>query len=209
VSEINWSSLKKTADDAIKPLDVGRYRFMITRPDVRQASTGSWMIVVHLVVQGGDRHGKDLMNNFVMAPDSAFALNRWFKNFEAIGITESFWTQLSQSGLNLEQSLRTVASAIDGRLVEAEVDIKLFRDQQRNEFVAFYPVPQQPSVGNPSVFAQSSPSGTSGPSGAPPVPVIPGGGVSTPSVPISVPTVSVSSAPVPPKTPVAPPNEPF
>jgi hypothetical protein len=214
VSEVNWLRLKQTGDDATKPLEVGRYRFRCERPAYRQAQTGAPMIVVHLVVQGGPKHGKDLMHNFVLSVDNAFALSRWFANFEAFGLGEEFWQKLSETGYTQEQALQVVAQTIDGRIVEAEVGQREFRGSMRNEFNAFYPVPGQPVVNSPLV---SVPTGSGAPTPGM-TPSVPSGVPSvTPSVPSSAPS-GVPSIPTPHVSPVstpaptsvsAPPEEPF
>jgi hypothetical protein len=210
---VAWGQLKTQADDAIKPLDPGRYRFLCSKAEHRMASTGSHMVVVHLVVQSGPKHGKDLMHNFVFTPDNSFALAMWFRNFDAFGLGSDFFATLSG---DLQVDMPRVAAAMIGRQVDADVSQREFQRQMRNNFDAFYPIIGQ---------TQAVPGPTAGTVNIMPgVPSVPNPGV--PSTPPrvttpGVPQVTSPSASIPPTPVIAspavvpaggaplPPDEPF
>lgn len=183
---VAWGQLKQTADDAIRPLDVGTYLFLCSKAEHRRASTGAHMVVANLNVQGGPKHGKSLMHNFVFSPDNSFALAMWFRNFEAFGIDSNFFTALTG---NLDQDMPMIANALVGRSAMGTVSIRKFQGQDRNQFDSFAPavgvnmaavtgstMPMpSPSIPTPAVSVPSSP-------GVPGVPGVPQG-IPTPTVP--------------------------
>lgn len=184
---VAWGQLKQTADDAIRPLDVGTYLFLCSKAEHRRASTGAHMVVANLNVQGGPKHGKSLMHNFVFSPDNSFALAMWFRNFEAFGIDSNFFTALTG---NLDQDMPMIASALVGRTAMATVSIRKFQGQDRNQFDSF-----APAVGVNAMMSGPTAGVTSG---APSVPT-PTAGINpgvpgVPGVPQGIPTPAVPSA---------------
>lgn len=213
MSEISWSALKKGADDAVRPLDEGEYLFQCTKAEYRKASTGSPMVVVTLAVQGGPKHGKTLMHNFVLTVDNSFALAMWFRNFAAFGITDEFFSQLSG---NTEADLPLVANAMIGRSAMAVVKQRMFQGTMRNNFESFSPAAGAatsmpgPSIGVPHVgpsVGVSHPPAV--PSAVPSVPTTP----AVPSVPSPAPAAATAAPSVPsvpqPTGISVPPDDPF
>lgn len=205
MSEFNWSALKKTADDAIKPLEDGTYTFLCTKAEYRKAQTGSPMVVATLAVQGGPKHGKTLQHNFVLTIDNSFALAMWFRNFAAFGIGDETFAMLSGQ---VENDLSFLASTLVGRSAQAEVGQRMYMNQMRNEFKSFSPVVGGAvAAPGPMVPSGVSTSPTVAP-GVPSVPTTP----SVPSAPSPAPATgpSVPSVPQPASTgPSAPPQLPF
>jgi hypothetical protein len=227
-SSVAWGQLKQNADDATKPLDPGKYLFKCVKAEHRMASTGANMIVVNLEVQGGPKHGKSLMNNFVFVPDNSFALAMWFRNFAAFGISMDFFGTLSG---DLASDMPYLAAALVGRQANATVSIKPYQGQDRNQFDSFEPAAgvAQPGPGAGLMLPGMNTvgPGSSGPTVGPgiPTPVVstgPGvlagpGAPQATGTPAPVVTTPVAAVPVAPTTPTSaiagnipvPPDDPF
>lgn len=184
MSGVNWADLKKTADDATKPLPKDWYEVVVDSADQKTASTGSEMIAVKFKVDSGPHAGRVLFTNLVLSPDSGFALSLFFRNLGALGIDDGFFNQLSASGMDVRASLTSIAQTIVGRRARVEVGIRQWQGQDRNEVTNM----QAATTGAGGV------PGGPGPIGAPPVPGVVGG---PPVPPAGPPTPAASGPPVP------------
>jgi hypothetical protein len=193
VSEIDWAALRKNADDATRPVPAGWYELVVEKAELKKAQTGADMIVVQFKVDTGAQQGKTIFTNLVFSPEKAFALNIFFKNLEAMGIDANFFASLQQQGASLEQALSTIANTIVGRNVRAEISIRTWQGQERNEIKNMTTPTGAPGglPGGPTPAVASV-----GPAGGPPVPA-----ASTPPTP---PTPGASTDAAGPPTPPPP-----
>lgn len=187
---VNWADLKKTADDATKPLPKDWYEVVVDSAERKTASTGSEMISVKFKVDAGPHAGRVLFTNFVLSPDSGFALSLFFRNLAALGVDEGFFNGLSQSGMDIQASLAAIAQAIVGRRASVEVGIRQWQGQDRNEVT---------NMKGTTTGAGGVP-GAPGPIGGPPVPGVAGG----PPVPPVPPAGPPTPAPIPAAAPPVP-----
>lgn len=185
MGEIDWASLKQQAEDATRPLPDGDYPVVVTKAELKKASTGADMIVAHLTVTGGALQGRIVFNNFVFSPEKAFALKMWFDALAAFGLNDAFFAQ----GPSLEQ----VAAALVNRTAITTVGTREWQGRQLNECKSF-------KVGG----VAGVPAGV--PSVAANIPVPAAASAASTSMP-PVPAVSSSVPPVPnvPTVPSAPP----
>lgn len=189
MSTIDWASLRKNADDAMRPAPDGEYTLKVKKAEAKTASTGSQMIAVNFVIEGGPSHGKGVFWNLVLSPDNAFALNMFFKRLDAFGIDPTM-----NGGLSMEQ----IASMMEGATVDATLGHRTFQNVDRNEITE---VRRNP-MNSPRLVASPAASATPAVSNQPP----------TPQVSTAPPTPSPTATPVPtpaPNGPSAPPDEPF
>ena len=193
MTTIDWKSLRQTAEDSARPLPPDWYDVVCDKAEATVASTGSDMLKVTLRVTGGPHDGRPLWTNFVLTPDNGFALNIFFRNVQAFGVDPAI---VAPAG-----SLAEVALALIGRTARAQVGVRTWQGQERNEIVNVVPsgTAQVPVPGAGSGPALSGPVGpaVSVPSPSSPSPMIP-----APTVP------GPSHGPVTPG-PVAPPEPPF
>lgn len=188
MSEIDWAALRKQADDATKPVPADWYELVVEKAEHKKAGTGADMITVQFKVDAGAQQGKTIFTNLVFSPDKAFALNIFFKNLEALGIGPDFFAQLQQSGASVESSLATVASTLVGRRANAEVGVRTWQGQERNEIKNM----TAPTTGPGGVPGAPGPA-IANVAGGPPVPPAAG---NTPPVPGA--STSSAAAPTPP-----------
>lgn len=193
MSTIDWASLRQNADDAMRPAPDGEYTLKVKKAEAKTASTGSQMIAVNFVIEGGPSHGKGVFWNLVLSPDNAFALNMFFKRLDAFGIDPTM-----NGGLSMEQ----IASMMEGQMVDATLGHREYQNVVRNEVTE---VRRNPMSSPRAYSAASSPAASATPavSNQPP----------TPQVSTAPPTPSPTAAPVPTPPPAsgvsAPPDEPF
>lgn len=202
MSTTKWSELKKQADDATRPIPDDWYEIVVTKAELKEASTGSPMIVTTFKVDSGPHAGRSLFTNFVFTAENPNALMFFFRNMEAFGFNEDFFTQLEAQGVGVEAGLHVIAEQIVGRKVRAEVGSRTWQGQPRNE------IKQYAFLGGPLGSGPVVPVvtlGVPGPGAAaggsmPPVPSV-GALPPTPSSPAVAATPSASPATPPPVPP--------
>lgn len=210
MSGVSWKDLRKTAEDATKPLADDWYECVVDSTEATTASTGSPMIKTVLQVTDGPHAGRKLWTQFVFSADNPNALIFFFRNMAALGLGESFFDGLTAQGLDVDQSMRAIAQSIEKRKVRVKTEIRKWNGADRNNVAELQPSTTgpgglpggQPAVGLPNLGGTGLPGGT-GLSGV-------GGGVGGPSMPSglggasAVPTVSVSQTPATESAPDSP-----
>ncbi len=180
MTTIDWSSLKKTADDATRPIPVGSYVVQVDKAEAAQASTGAQMIKIQGHVVGGEANGRAVFNNFVLSPDKAFALAMFFRGMAAFGFGDDFFSQ--------QPSMEQIAAAMVGRYATVTLSIRQWQGQDRNQCDAWDVPPAQ--YANPDIDLIWSPD-TTHEQTTPGVPSVP----STPAVPSTVAAAGVPDGP--------------
>jgi hypothetical protein len=181
VESVNWRDLRKTAEDSTKPLPEGMYNVKVDKAEPTKASSsGADMIKTTLVVEDGPHSGRRLWTNFVLSPESPFALNMFFKNLGGFGLGEDFFAELEASGASVETSISVIADALVGRTASGSVTVRQWQGQDRNEINNFV-------IGGSAAGAPASASGAN--PGGPPVPGAFGAGsAGLPSTPTAQPS---------------------
>lgn len=186
VNEIDWSSLKKSADDATKPAPDGDWDVEFTKAEATHASTtGNPMIKAQAKIIAGAAQGKTVFHNFNITPDSAFAMSIFFRYMDALGIDPI------TGSLSVEQ----IASMLVGRRVRVTLSTRVWQNTARNNIDNMMPIPGAPNSGGPAGPAVPSPSAT--PAATPGVPSTPSSVPSTPSQTPAGPSSSGSAPPIP------------
>lgn len=193
-----WDQLIKTANDAgFFVLPVGDYACRITNADVRKSGTGKDQIKVRWEVLTGPMVGKSVNDNMTISPESATAVAIFFRQMDAIGLTEDFFKG-GQTGV--KPSLPHVASAMVGRTATLSIGHREWNNQTQMDVKAIRPLQgvggaPMPQVGGPPV------PGVPAPPVAPPMPPVP-----TAPQPQMVQTNGANApAPAAPPPPMAPP----
>ncbi len=193
MSGVSWRDLRKTAEDATKPLADGWYECVVEKAEATTASTGSPMIKTTLQVTSGTHAGRKLWTQFVFSPDNPNALIFFFRNMAALGLGESFFDSLTQQGLDVDSSMLAIAQSIGGRQVRVRTAIRKFNGSDRNNVEELQPSESgpgglpggQPAVGIPSVGGL--------PGGVPPMP--PTTQAAPPTVPAQAPATGGTDGP--------------
>ena len=67
---IDWDKELKEMEEGTKAVPAGNYSFKVTKTELKQARTGSPMIVITAMIDGGPHHGRLLWNNLVFKFDN-------------------------------------------------------------------------------------------------------------------------------------------
>lgn len=178
MSGVSWKDLRKTAEDATKPLVDGWYECEVEKAEATTASTGSPMIKAVLAVVDGVSTGRKLWTQFVFSADNPNALIFFFRNMAALGLGEAFFDGLTQQGLDVDASMVTIAGSIQGRRVRVKTEIREWNGAKRNNVAELQPSETGPGGlpgGQPAVGLPSVGGGLPGGTGGPPVPPSPVG----------------------------------
>lgn len=181
MAETTWGALRKTAEDASKPLPKDTYDVTVSKAESTVASTGSPMIKATLDVKSGPQAGnRKLFTQFVMKADAPFAVQMFFTNLAAFGLGEQFFAQLPD---DLEAGMPIIADALVGRSARANVEPRPYQGVERDNVTGFAPplggaqaASVASSIAGPPVPGQSSaaPAGPPVPQ-SPPTPGVPQG----------------------------------
>lgn len=184
MSEVNWSALKKSADNAMKPAPPGDHVVEIRKAEAVTNSSGNPMYKVQGVIVSGPAEGKTVFNNFNVTVDSEFALGIFFRHMAALGLDDAFFA----TGPNHAQ----VASALVGRRALWTLSIRQWQGQDRNQVDNIQPVtgPLAQSVG----VAAAGPGNPT----LPPTPKMPAGPATPPHVGAMTPSAPATPPPVTP-----------
>lgn len=180
----SWGSLRKTAEDASKPLPKDWYDVQVEKAELTTSSTNKPMIKVVLQVMSGPQAGnRKVWTQFVFSPDSPFALQMFFKNMAAFGLDEKFFDSLPEG--DPEVGLNLVAAQLTGCTARALIAPRTFNGTDRDNVVEI--TAPQGGASRPAVSVAPAPSTSSAPAGPP-----------TPNVPAGPPTPGTGAAPTSP-----------
>jgi hypothetical protein len=200
MSTIDWSALKKEADDAIKPLDEGDYDLLVEKSELKfAAKTGAPMVVLQMKVVNGPKSGRIVFTNIVFSTDKAFALAMWFKKLAAFGLDDAYFAR----GPELDD----IAVSLLGRYVTATLGIREWNDTKSNDVSSFKPTigaiqPNNLMIGGGPLLPGGGPTPKSAFVASNTVPSVPSpAGVSAPQPGVPAPTTTPGSAVPGPSTP--------
>lgn len=183
---VNWSQLKKSADDATKPAPDGDHPVEIGKATLVTNSSGNPMYKIQAKIFDGPATGKTVFNNFNITVDSAFAMAIFFRHMAALGLDDNFFG----NGPSHEE----VCSALVGRRSMWTLSTREWQGQPRNQVEDIKPLSgplaSMPIGGGSSIGG--APVGVQGGS-QPPVPSLPSG----PPVPQMSTTPATAPPPVP------------
>lgn len=178
MSEIDWASLRKTAEDGTRPVPDGTYDVEVETATATTSSTGKPMIKLVLRIVTGPHATRQVFTQITLSADSAFSLAIFFRHMEAFGLGKDFFAG--------NPPMAQVAEALRGRTVRVDVGSRTFQGVERNEIKDYLPG----GVGTPGFNPLASPVAS--------VPgVVPGLGAPAPVVPPVVAGPAVAPTPVP------------
>jgi hypothetical protein len=181
----NFKDLLAQAKTAsFEALPIGNYDIEVSEATAVTSSTNKPMIKVKAKVTTGPYTKRTVMTQFVLSTDNAIALNIFFRNLRAFGLTDEWLTALGGA-----QDLTPIAQALVGRRAVFELGIREWQGENRNEVKNVKP---------PSGVAAAPPQGLPGTGGLPGS-GLPGGGsmTMTPPAPPAQPAVAQPPAQAP------------
>jgi hypothetical protein len=171
----NWSALLDEAGDtgSFEVLPAGDYDLRVAKAEATQSGNGKLMFKLTNEVTAGPHKGRRVWSNLVLTVDNPTALGIFFRQMAAIGISKSYFEG--------DPSDAQVADALTGREFRAQVAVKQWQGNDRNEIKAYFPARKEGDV----------------PAAPPPIPQTP------PINPQPAPVAAVAPAPAPPASAAA------
>jgi hypothetical protein len=200
---VPWDRLIDEAGEAAEEygvLPAADYDLKITKAEAKMSSNGKLMYAITCEVTEGPYKGRKVWSNLVLTRDNPTALGFFFRHMAAIGIDKSYFKQ--------NPSDAQVADALLGREFRAQLSIRQYQGQDRNDIKSYHPKVE----GAPSATAPPPPPMPTAPVNPQPAVAQP----STPTAPATQPAAAATSpaapapavgepAPEPPAQPAVPP----
>jgi hypothetical protein len=173
MADIPWDELMDAAEGSdFAPVPQSDYDVKISATEATTSSTDKPMWKITADIESGPHEGRKLFTQQTLTMDNPNALNIFFRQMAAAGLTSEFF--------KTKPNNQQIADALLGRRFRAKVIIKEYQGLPRNEIKAWNP-----------------PAGAGGAPGGPP----PGASTAPPPPPPSTSSPSTASAPPPPPPP--------
>jgi len=206
MADIPWDELMDAAGGSdYAPIPQGDYDVKIVETEATKSSTDKPMWKITAQVLNGPHEGRKLWTQQTLSMDNPDALNVFFRQMAAAGLTGEFF--------KTKPSNQQIADALMGRQFRAKVTIREWQGVNRNNIKQWNPMGR---AGVPAGGAPPPP-GAAMPSSAPPPPPPPGASAAppppppapapSPSLPATEPAAAAPPAAPPPPAAPAPPQE--
>jgi len=197
MADIPWDDLMDAAEGSdFAPIPQSDYNVKISATEATTSSTDKPMWKITADVEDGPHEGRKLFTQQTLTMDNPNALNMFFRQMAAAGLTSEFF--------KTKPTNQQIADALLGRRFRAKVIIKEYQGMPRNEIKQWNPpagsggAPGGPPPGAATAGPPPPPAATGAPAGAPPPPPPPA--AATP------PPAAAPPAPAPPAPPPAAPG---
>lgn len=188
----SWGQLLNDAGDtSFDVLPAADYDLKMVKVEAKQSKNGKLMFAYTADVTAGPYKGRKVFGNLVVSPDNPTALNIFFRQVQAIGISRDFFTN--------NPSDSQVAEALNGREFRGQVGVRSWQGQDRNEVKSYSPITKTAAAGSPvppaPMTAPAAPAGMPSATAAPTV--APAPQAAPPAAAAAAPQVAPTSAPAP------------
>lgn len=159
MATFSWGDLRQAADEAgFTTVPAGPYAVSVKTAEAKKTGTGKDKISVRFTINTGPMSGKSLFNDFVISPENGTALGFFFRHMKAMGLGPDYFAT--------NPALEKVAQDLVGRSCEADVGIRLWNEEERNEIKGLKPL-GTPSAAAPAGGGVPQPQPTPQPQPAP------------------------------------------
>ncbi len=189
----SWNDLINDAGGAggsYEPIPAGDYDFTVSEAEVKQSSNGKTMYAVRCKVEAGPHAERIVFHQFVISPENPNALAMFFRQMNLLGLGREFFAG--------DPADHQVADSLKGKRFRAQVQIRTWQGQEKNEIKQIF---SAVSAGSPG----GMPGGAARPPAPAPAPAAPAPSAATPPpAPAPAPEYSAPAAPAPAPAPAAP-----
>ena len=204
MADIPWDELMDAANDSdFAPIPQSDYDVKISATEATTSSTDKPMWKITCDVISGPHAGRKLFTQQTLTKDNPNALNIFFRQMAAAGLTSEFF--------KTRPTNQQIADALLGRQFRAKVIVKDYQGMPKNEIKQWNPPSAAAAAGGPPPPAASAPGGPPPPpqssSSAPPPPPAPAASAPPPP-PAAAPPAAAPPAAAPPATPPPPAEQP-
>lgn len=148
---LDWDAIleeQESADTEFAAIPATSYTVEVESAEARVAQTGNKMINLTCRVQGGPYDGRLIWTNIVFATDNPTAMKFTLRKLKALGVTQEWLARENPS-------THTIASKIEGAVVEAEVTQRPWEGEMRNDIKSFKSVSSAPGPSEPAAPAST------------------------------------------------------
>jgi hypothetical protein len=156
VAEVSWADLAGQAEDALTPIPSGEYDAVVTKAEIKFASTGKKMFSISAKITSGPHINRIFWNNFTVSPDNPNAMLVFFRQMGVFGLPIEFFKSLPADG----SGDGAIPQALMGKPFRARLSIRSWQGTDSNQLDAVLPpnagvvAAPQPAVGPQPVVAQ-------------------------------------------------------
>ena len=156
MAEVSWADLAGQAEDALTPIPSGEYDAVVTKAEIKFASTGKKMFSISAKVTTGPHVNRMFWNNFTVTPDNPNAMLVFFRQMSVFGLPIEFFKSLPADG----SGDHAIPQALMGKPFRARLSIRSWQGVDSNQLDAVMPptagvvAAPQPAVGPQPVVAQ-------------------------------------------------------
>lgn len=162
----SWADLAEQAgeDTGFSALPAADYDLKIIQAEAKQSGTGKTMFKITAEVTSGPYAKRRIWANLVVTPDNPVALNIFFRQMAAIGISKDFFAT--------NPSDHNVAEALLDKEFRGQVVIKQYQGEDRNDIKSYSRISKTADSAPvpPTTPKASSPSAPPAPAGVAPNP---------------------------------------
>ena len=147
MASFSWSDLRQAADEAgFTVIPAGPYAVTVKTAEAKKTGTGKDKISVRFTINAGPMSGKSLFNDFVISPENGTALGFFFRHMKALGLGPDYFAALPAG----DGGLQKLANDLVGKSCEADVGIRLWNEEERNEIKGLKPLGTPTAAGSVS-----------------------------------------------------------
>lgn len=129
---MNWDDILKAQEEdaGFGAVPAGKYTVRVVKGENVKASTGADMVKVEMEIEGGPYAGRKLWTNIVFTVDNPNAMRFTIRKLNGLGITKEIISTQKPTPAQ-------IASMIVGVVSEAEVEVRQYNDEDRNDVKMF------------------------------------------------------------------------
>lgn len=103
MADMNWSDMRKNATTILE----GEFSIVFAKAEAGESQNGKPMVKCQLKIEGGPSAGRMIFHNFIVSPESQFAMKRFFEDLETLGLDEAYFAK--------QPSMEQIASDLLGK----------------------------------------------------------------------------------------------
>lgn len=121
MADYDWSAMRKSATTTLE----GEFTLAFVEATAKKSQNGKDMIGCKLKVVGGPFAGRTVYHNFVVSPESQFAMQMFFTDMETLGMGDEFFAT--------GPSMELIASNLINQEIIAVLENKPFNGRDREQ----------------------------------------------------------------------------
>lgn len=135
---VTWGDLLKSAGEGgFTPVPPGEYDMYVETATAKQSSSGKDMFALRFKIESGPHEGRNVFSNIVISPESNAASGFFFRKMAAFGLDQEYFDKRGTQSIT--STLEEIAGELENRRCVAEVTVRSFSGQDRNDINTIKP----------------------------------------------------------------------